>query len=210
MHSFNLQQLCSGMFSDELDKLGFRDQVISGLVSNIQCNKFLGPARTVQIDTIETNDENITTGLGFLEKLSGGEILCIDGSEQFAYFGELMTRLSIRTGLGGVVIGGLTRDSFFTQQQDELSIFASGYSPKDIKGRGRVGAVDVTINIANVPISPSDWIFADSDGIVVIPANLKEKLFSRVRRCIEAEKDIIARIEQGESIQTILEFHKEF
>lgn len=210
MHSFILNDLFSGMFSDELDKMGFKNQVIVSLKANFGNAKFLGPARTVHIETIETADENIRTGLGFLEKLNPGEILCIDGSQEFAYFGELMTRLSIRTGLAGIVIGGLTRDSSYTQQQNTLPIYAGGYSPKDIKGRGRVSTVDVAITINNISIEPGDWIFSDTDGTVVIPSGLREELFTRIHATIEAERDIVARINSGESINTILKFHKEF
>ena len=136
----NTNNLCSGMLSDELDKMGYRNQVIQGLTVN---NKFkiYNKARTVEIKEIETDDENIRTGLSFIGSINEGEILCVQGSQEFAYFGELMTRLSTRQGLGGVVIGGFTRDSEFTKNAS-LTIFAEGYTPKDIKGRGRVEQVD--------------------------------------------------------------------
>ena len=31
----NINELCSGMFSDELDKMGYKDQVIQGMKLNI-------------------------------------------------------------------------------------------------------------------------------------------------------------------------------
>lgn len=206
----SVEQLCSGMFSDQLDRMGYRNQVISGLTLNRSELKCLGRVRTILLETIETPDENIAVGLGFLESLNMGDILCVAGSSEFAYFGELMTRLSIRQGLSGVIIGGLTRDSTFTKQVDQLVIFAEGYSPKDIKGRGRVAAVDVPINIQGKPIAPNDWIFGDSDGVVLIPASVKDDLMYKIEQIVKEEIDIVARIDQGESIKEILKFHKEF
>jgi regulator of RNase E activity RraA len=201
---------CSGMYSDELDKLGYRNQVIDGLVSNNPFKKFYGRVRTLQLETVETCDENIAEGLGFIERLLPGEILCVEGSFEFAYFGELMSRIALRQKLGGVVIGGLTRDSYFTQNIAELLIFAQGYSPRDIKGRGRVKTCDAGIKIKNVPISPGDWAFGDKDGVVVIPVRQRSVLENRILRLINEEKSIISKIDEGFSIKEILMNHKEF
>jgi 4-hydroxy-4-methyl-2-oxoglutarate aldolase len=201
---------CSGMFSDNLDKMGYRHQVIDGLLMNRAGGRFFGSARTVRIETLDTDDENIKTGLGFLESMEPGQVLCIEGSRVFAYFGELMTRLSLRRGLGGVVVGGLTRDTLFTHTVNELIVCAEGYTPRDIKGRGRVAAVDCPVSIHGVTVNPGDWVFGDGDGIVVVPGPALDGLVARITRNIGDELDIIAAIDRGESIGSILERHREF
>ena len=203
-----LQELCSGMFSDELDKMGYRDQVIQGMNLNTS-TKMYGVAKTVLIEEVETDDENIRAGLSFLGTLSHNDILCVQGSEQFAYFGELMTRLSIRQRIGGVVIGGFTRDSSFTKTVP-LPIFASGYSPKDIKGRGCVKDTNTLIKINNKQIYPGDYIFGDSDGVVVIPQKCREELEKRILNVLENERSIVEDIRSGKSVNYILEHYKEF
>lgn len=210
MNSRILRSGCSGMFSDELDKMGFRHQVIGGLVMNNLAGRIYGKVRTVSIETVETDDERIRTGLGFLGEMNRGEILCVAGSHEFAYFGELMTRLSIRQGLGGVVIGGLTRDSFFTNKTKKLTVFAEGYSPKDIKGRGRVQETDVEIAIGDVAIRSGDWLFGDSDGVVVVPAKCQIPLEGRILEMIENEGAIKKDIRNGLSVAGILNKYKEF
>ena len=203
-----LNKLCSGMLSDELDKMGYRNQVIQGLVINKE-HKIFSIARTIKIEELETDDENIRTGLGFIGSINKGEILCVQGSQQFAYFGELMTRLSIRQGLGGVVIGGFTRDSEFTQHT-KLPIFSQGYTCKDIKGRGRVQEVDTSITIQGVEINPGDYIFGDLDGVVVVPKECKEELEQRLLQVILNENNIVRDITEGKSIEFILNTYKEF
>jgi regulator of RNase E activity RraA len=203
-----LNELCSGMFSDELDKMGYKNQVITGMKLNNN-SKMYGEAKTVLIETLETNDENIKTGLGFLGTLGKGDILCVQGSNEFAYFGELMTRLSTRQGIEGVVIGGYTRDSYYTKNAS-LPIFAQGYSPKDIKGRGRVQLTNVPIIIDNKTINPGDYIFGDSDGVVIIPKETITELESKIENILLNERNIIEDIRSGHSVDYILEHYKEF
>jgi len=204
----NINELCSGMFSDELDKMGYKDQVIQGMKLNIN-NKIYGIAKTILIEEIETDNENIIKGLSFLGSLKENDILCVQGSKYFAYFGELMTRLSTRQGIKGVVIGGFTRDSYYTYQS-QLPIFAEGYSPKDIKGRGCVKETNVPIKIQNKTINPGDYIFGDSDGVVIIPKECKEELEKRISIVLENENSIIKDIREGKSVDYILKNYKEF
>ena len=203
-----LNKLCSGMLSDELDKMGYRNQVIQGLIINKE-HKIFSIARTIKIEKLETDDENIRTGLGFIGSINKGEILCVQGSQQFAYFGELMTRLSLRQGLGGVIIGGFTRDSEYTQHT-KLPIFSQGYTCKDIKGRGRVQEVDTPITIQSVEINPGDYIFGDLDGVVVVPKECKEELDQRLLQVVLNENNIVRDITEGKSIEYILNTYKEF
>ncbi|WP_238580221.1 HAD hydrolase family protein, partial [Treponema endosymbiont of Eucomonympha sp.] len=165
-----VSNLCSGTFSDIMDSLGYKNQIITNYRHNWHGLPigFMGRARTVLIETYETDDENILMGLGFLSQVGKGEVLVVKGSQKFAYFGELMTRLSIRQRIEGIIIDGLTRDTKFTHNQCPLSIIAKGYSPVDIKGRGRVQAVDVDILVDGVEIHKDDLIFADNDAICVI------------------------------------------
>jgi 4-hydroxy-4-methyl-2-oxoglutarate aldolase len=212
MNSWVYKYACTGMFSDQLDKMGFPHQVIAGLRPNNPHLKFYGQIRTARFEMIKTKEEdlNLNKELRFLGCLSPGEILCVEASSQFAYFGELMSRISIRQKLGGVIIGGLTRDSYFTQNLDELLIFSEGYSPCDLKGRGQVQDTDVQIKIKGVPVNSGDWAFGDSDGIVIIPEQLRLDLGQRIIKSIKAETDLAKEIDSGMSIEELLKKHKEF
>ncbi|TDJ86655.1 RraA family protein [Campylobacter volucris] len=204
-----LNEYCSGIFSDELDKLGYKNQVINGLLINKSKLRMFGKIRTLIIETIDTPDENIKMGLNFLASLNNGEILFVKGSNEFAYFGELMSRLSQEIGLSGIVIDGLTRDTFYTQNIN-LPIFAKGYSPKDIKGRGRVKEVDVDFFIDNIKISSGDYIFGDNDACVILPKNIISELAKKINIAVEEEYNIKQMIFDGKTISDILQVAKEF
>jgi regulator of RNase E activity RraA len=203
-----LTELCSGMFSDELDKIGYKNQVITGMKLNNN-SKIYGRVQTLYVETVETDNENIRKGLGFLGTLGEGDILVVKGSNKFAYFGELMTRLSTRQGINGVVIDGLTRDSSYTFNAS-LPIFSKGYSPVDIKGRGQVKETNIPIIIQDKVITPGDYIFGDSDGVVIIPQQIHEELKNRILNVLQNERNIISDIREGKSVDYILENYKEF
>ena len=59
------EEVVSGVFSDELDKLGHREQVLDGWQLNTARGRCFGRVRTVTLETVETPDERIATGLGF-------------------------------------------------------------------------------------------------------------------------------------------------
>jgi len=202
-------EYCSGIFSDELDKLGFKNQVIDGFKLNAKSSRIFGRLRTLEIEEIKTNDENIKLGLGFLSQLKEGEVLFVKGSNEFAYFGELMSRLSEEVGIEGVVINGKTRDTFYTQNI-ELPIFCKGYTSRDIKGRGRVKNVDSTLKIENIDVKSGDYIFGDNDSIVIIPFEIIDKLVKVVQEAVLEEAEIKEKLAKGISISEILKSHKSF
>lgn len=203
--------LDSGIFSDVMDSLGLKKQVITGFLRNHKGIKCLGRARTLEILTMETEDEHIKQGLTFLGTIQSDEILFVKGSNQFAYFGEMMTKLSTRIGIAGVVIDGLTRDTNYTHRDDvSLPILARGYSPVDIKGRGRVERTDVPLEIDGILIHVGDLIFIDNEAICVVPQEHEEKVVAKVLEKVKEEAKISALIRDNLSIEDMLKIVKEF
>lgn len=206
-----ISRLDSGIFSDVLDSLGYRHQIIPGFLRNHKGIKCLGRARTLKIRTLETNDENIRMGLTFIGSILPGEILLIKGSNEFAYFGEMMTKLSTRQGVGGVVIDGLTRDTNYTHQDFvKLPILARGYSPVDIKGRGQVETTDGTIEIDGISVSVGDLVFIDNEAICVVPKEVEQETIRKIREKVQEEMRITELIQDNVEIDEMLKTVREF
>ena len=206
----DINKLCSGMFSDILDSLGYKSQVIIGWNSNIIPTRFIGRARTMKLITKNTDDERINIGLNFIGSIKDDEILLIEGSMEFAYFGEMMTRLSNRQGYQGVIIDGLTRDTIYTHSVSKFPILAKGYSPVDIKGRGRVEETDKTIKIGQCDVQKGDLVFADYDGVVIIPKEIEQEVMNLLKEVLIEEDRIIELINNGISIEEMLKSVKAF
>ena len=199
----DLDDFVSGLFSDELDRMGLRSQVVDGWVANRDRARLFGRVRPMALEAVETDDERIAVGLGFLAAQRPDDVLVVAGSSEFAYFGELMTRLSMRAGMAGVVIDGLTRDTHFTKTVD-LPIFARGYTPRDIKGRGRVAQVDQPIVVGGVTVTRDDYVFADSDAVVFVPRDAMPELADRILKAIADEVEIKKIIAEGGTVEYIL------
>jgi regulator of RNase E activity RraA len=197
----------SSILSDELDKLNLKNQVLTNWRCNNH-NSIIGFIRTMTLENTSSGNENIKKGLGFLECLKKNEILFVKGSNNFAYFGELMTRLSIKRGLKGVIINGKTRDSDFTNKIKKFTIFSKGYSPVDIKLRGRVKKTDESFKLNKTIIKSYDIVFADLEGVVIIPAKITKSLYPRILNAIDNEKKIKKLIKKNSSVKQILKNFK--
>lgn len=211
MFGLNTDKLCSGLFSDVMDRMGYKNQIIIGMMRNKDTVSFIGRARTVLIETKDTDNENIRMGLSFLGDCKKGEILIVKGSEKFAYFGELMTKLSTQIGIEGVVIDGLTRDTNYTHSREVgLPILAKGYSPVDIKGRGRVKQTDVEIEVDEIKISPGDLIYADNEAVCIIPKEIEHEVINKVKEKMEDEDRISKLIAANITVEELLNQVTEF
>ncbi len=211
MFGLNTDKLCSGLFSDVMDRMGYKNQIIIGMKRNKNTVSFIGRARTVLIETMDTDNENIRKGLSFLGDCKKGEILIVKGSDKFAYFGELMTKLSTQIGIEGVIIDGLTRDTNYTHSDEvRLPVLAKGYSPVDIKGRGRVEKTDVDIIVDSIKICPGDLIYADNEAVCVVPKKIEQEVIEKVKEKMEDEdrisKLIAAHITVEELLNRVTEF----
>jgi regulator of RNase E activity RraA len=55
-------------------------------------------------------------------------------------------------------------------------VFQAGIRPVDSKGRGRVMAYDVPVRCGDVLVHPGELVFADFDGVVVIPRQIEDEV----------------------------------
>ena len=202
-------EACTGMITDECDRLKIDYTCLTGYMSNKINPMFFGRLRTVELEEGDYLDENINLGLGFLDRLSFEDVLFVKGSSKFAYFGELMTRFSNKKNISGVIIDGATRDNNYTKN-NSLGILYKSKTPVDIKGRGRVKLVDNDVTIQNVKISTKSFVFADSDGVVIINNKDLKTVESAVKYVIEKEKNIIKSIQDNVSIFDIINKFESF
>jgi regulator of RNase E activity RraA len=79
----------------------------------------------------------------------------------------------------------------------QFPVFAGGTSPYDSKDRQEVTAIDTDVEIAGVVFRPNDLVFADADGIVVVPAAIEEEALRRAWNKVHDENRTRAAIQQG-------------
>ena len=186
--------LSSPILSDICDELEIDGVLAPEYKSNIQGAKMFGRARTLHIREATDDDpvDSIYHALqSYKEVVSNDLIVVKNDLPHLAYFGELNMSLSIRSGAVGAIIGGVTRDTRATAEAG-FPVFAKGAYCKDIKGRGAVQAINQPLELDGIMIEPSDLIFADQDGIVVIPRKREVEVLTRALEVMTAEKNIVA------------------
>jgi len=190
--NFLSKMINSAMISDVLDDFGLSNQVITGLQCNITGTKLFGRARTLKIRKLHENEDfkGIYNALNSYSEITDNDIIVVENEcPEFAYFGELNTMLSVRSGAGGTIIGGATRDKDNVVKM-QYPVFSSGYNCKDVRNRATLESYNKTITIAGIRIDPNDLVFADNDGIVVIPAKHEEKIMDAITEKLSMENAV--------------------
>jgi 4-hydroxy-4-methyl-2-oxoglutarate aldolase len=84
-----------------------------------------------------------------------------------------------------------------------VSVYCAGICPLDSKGRGRVMAYDVPVQCGDVLVQPGEIIFADYDGIVVIPREAEETVIQRAMEKVEGENKTRVELQQGKTLREV-------
>jgi len=201
----------SSMISDTLDELNIKNKVITGLELNLKDKKLLGRAKTLKIkEKTDSSQGNIYEALNSYKTITSGDIIVVENEiPEFAYFGNLNAGLAIRSGAIGAIIGGKTRDSSEIKHLD-FPVFSEGFTCKDIKNKGQVESINKKISIKGVEICPDDLIFADNEGIVVIPKKFESLVLEKCFEIMDRENEIILDITKREEISLIRQRYGDF
>jgi len=197
--------LNSSILSDILDEMGYKNQIIKSLKPNIETSKILGRAKTLKLRKLKKgeNFKGIYEALNSYETVVPNDIILVENEcPDYAYFGELNTNLAIRSGCSGVIIGGMTRDSSAVKNAN-LPVFSKGFSCQDVKNRVTTESINKKIRIGGVDIAPNCLIFADNEGIVVIPKSIENQVIIKANQIVANEKNILSAIASGISIDEL-------
>ena len=169
---FAEQHLYTAVVSDSLDQLGVRHQAMREYLRPLPGAKpMAGWARTIQCaDLYHIPGNPYGLEIEAVDSLLPGEVAVIGTHKSLrnAPWGELLSTASKARGARGAVIDGLVRD---VKKIEELgfSVVAAGIKPVDSMGRGWVTAYNIPVECGEVIVHPGDFVFADIDGVVVVP-----------------------------------------
>jgi regulator of RNase E activity RraA len=176
-------ELYVAVVSDILDGLGYRQQVMDAAIRPIDPASrqvLVGRAATILFAPIyEVPAEPYTTQIAATDALSPGDVPVLATAGAGAtYWGELFSNAARGRGARGVVIDGYHRD---TRKILDLgfSVFSTGAKPADIAGRAQAIAYDVPVSCGGVLVRPGDIVFAEIDGIAVIPYEVADETLTR-------------------------------
>lgn len=197
--------LTSSMLSDIMDDLGL-DTTITSLMLNLKSKKLLGRAKTLKLRALNENEDfkGIYNALNSYETIVPNDIIVVENAcNDYAYFGEMNANLAIRSGAIGAIIGGKTRDSKEVSDLD-FPVFSTGTKCKDVRKRATLESINKKIQLFGVEVKPNDLVFADNDGIVVIPKQYEDIVLNLASEIISKEKNILVDIVAGVDSRSIV------
>ncbi len=203
--------LSSALLSDILDNLGAAS-VVGNLAPNFPHAKILGRAKTLRLRSLQDGEDyrGIYDALKSYHWIVSNDVIVVENQiPQYAYFGELNAHLALRAGAVGAIVGGNTRDIAETIRLN-FPVFATGTACRDVKGRATLAAINERVHLSGVPVLPDDLIFADKEGVVVIPKPLEAEVMKQAIEACRKEQNIRLGIALSADIDSLIETFGEF
>lgn len=203
---FAEKNLYTAVVSDSLDQLGIRGQAMREYLRPIhnRCT-CAGWARTIACsDVYHIPDDPYSIEIEAVDSLLPGEIAVVgtQKSVRNAPWGELLSTAARARGARGAIIDGLVRD-VRKIEEIEFPVFATGIKPVDSMGRGIVTAYNIPVECGEVVVSPGDFIFADFDGVVVVPRDRVKEVIGLAADKVQRENNSRRELLEGNYLRDV-------
>ena len=178
------EKLYVAVISDILDSMGLRNQVLQPGVIPAHPDPsqvLVGRAATVLVGPqYEVVDQPYTNQIAAIDALQPGDVAVsgVGGMTNVAVWGELFSNAAKARGARGFLTDGCHRDTRMVLDLG-FPVFSRGPRPVDISGRGTVISIGRPVEVAGGVVHPGDVVFAEVDGVVIVPQNVAEATMSR-------------------------------
>jgi 4-hydroxy-4-methyl-2-oxoglutarate aldolase len=193
-------KLYTAVVSDVLDRQGFLEQAMAARIRPLEPRmRLVGRAHTVLSADVYQRPENpYVKEIAAVDALEPGDVMvaATNGSERTCLWGELLSTAARARGATGCLIDGHVRDVRRILEMD-FPVFCTGFRPVDSSSRSIVLDYDVPIRCGDVMVHPGDVIFADVDGVVVIPRAQLAPTVEAALEKVESENNSRAMLEEG-------------
>ena len=166
------ESLYSAVVSDALDGLGYKHQSPRLPLRPLTTNKLLvGRCKTtLWVDMVHVDPRPYELELKAVDDCQPNDVLiaAAGGSVRSGIWGELLTTAALNRGCVGAIVDGTIRDVDKIRKM-EFPVFARSTCVYDSLNRQRVVDADIPVELDGVAFHPGDLVFADEDGVVVVP-----------------------------------------
>lgn len=200
----------SAMVADVLDGKGYLAQTLPPNIRPLRPGMaVVGPAFTARGRAMPRGtdrSEGLNSSLEHLAQAQAHHVLVVeanDGDTYSSHVGEFHSTVMMSLGVAGTVTSGGARDA---EPIAELGypVFSGYQTPQDGLPRWRMEEFEIPIRIGNVAISPGDYVVADTDGVVIIPAALRDEVLTEAEAFAHGESEILKQVKQGVDIRVAL------
>lgn len=206
------ERLFTAVLSDCLDAAGHRNQAMHARIRPLDETLVLcGRARTaLYMDVYDAPEgENpYELEIRLVDDLKADEVpvFACGTSGRISPWGELLSTAARARNAAGVVMDGMTRDVRAIRAM-KFPVFAGGIGPLDAKGRGKVMALDVPVEVAGARVCPGDLVFGDADGVVVVPRAVEDQVVAAALAKVAGESATRDALARGERLADVFRRH---
>jgi len=208
-----IEQSYTTIVSDILDEMGFREQVMTKWFHQVSLkDKIAGPAYTLEfkqdnecynLNKQELSIEEIIRRIKeIFEPMEKGDIIVgtTNGSFAAGVWGEIMSTIAkYHYNARGAILDGAIRDVQRIEKVD-FPVWFITTIPTESVGRIEYLGVKKKIWCGGRLVKRSDIVFADRDGVIIIPKEIDIKaLAKKVKTITELEEKTKKEIQQGSS-----------
>jgi len=158
------------------------------------------PGRTVigPAVTVKARPGDNLMAMKAIDLAQAGDVIVIssDGEANLSVWGGIMSMMAAKRGIAAVVTDGVVRDVAQCREAD-LPVWATGLTPVGPTKLGP-GQINFPLSCGGVIVNPGDVIFADEDGVIVVPQDELEAVIARSHERIAREDGWLARIAQDD------------
>jgi 4-hydroxy-4-methyl-2-oxoglutarate aldolase len=189
----------TGALTDVLDTLGRRAQTLpAGIVPLAEGMRVAGPVFAVEGRGRAMDPETcIRRILEMLGAIPAHHVAVYKaGDDTCAHFGELSATALLARGCAGVVLDGGCRDVSMVKATG-LPVFARYATPQDAVSRWEVLDWGHSVDIGGVRAATGDYVVADADGVVIVPADLRDEVLRRAEAVTRTESEVRTAVAAG-------------
>lgn len=205
-YQFIEQKLYTAVLSDIMDELELKDRAMRADIRPIHPDNLVaGRARTMLwMEVYEVYEHPYKIMIEAIDALRPGDVAVQSTgySQRIACWGALTTTAAMTRGARGVVLDALVRDVKRIIEKG-FPVFAAGIRPLDCKGRGRMVDYDCPVKCGGVEVRTGDLIFADYDGVVVVPQEAEGEVLARAIEKAQKESSSMKELREGRYLKDI-------
>jgi regulator of RNase E activity RraA len=204
------RELFTCVVGDVMDKLGLQHQFLPPQIQPLRRDMVV-MGRAMPVLAVDVFAEKIAGSanqlmekpfglmLEALDDLRPNEVYVNTGSSpRNALWGELMSTRARKLGSPGAVLNGYVRDTKAILNMN-FPTFGFGSYGQDSAPRYKVVDFRIPVEIGAVRVRPGDILFGDIDGVLSVPAEAENEVFTKALEKARGEKRVRKAIEQGSS-----------
>ena len=198
--------------ADVLDEIGLPDQ---GLAPEFAphpagAGKLGGWAYTIRGKMARYAGSGDPKKMKAVDGVGRGDIAVWSGEGRgVCFFGELIALGMKRRGCAGALVDGGIRDIEWIARQ-RFPVYARYRTPVQSIGRWKVTAWQVPVEMPGatkrrVRVEPGDFVLADVDGVIVVPARAAGKVLVEAEHLTKREVRVRRELDRGATLEDVLE-----